>query len=715
MAKAARILLTVFLAAALALPLELVSSGAEAAGDGKPPSARTKVPLRKGDKEKDAKVRGGFPPPKPVTAYSPAADASLKAVRGRRAQMRKLEAKAKETGPEAEAAGKTLRFFLERKESVLALVRKEVAEGKYEQAYQGLRRMARGQIPPPAGADKVPPKEGDKPADPKADPDAAAKAQAEDLARTAIQNEAAVMLGDLHMEGQGVPKSYSLARGRFLAAAKRGSTDAAYRLALLSERGIGVPRSSVQAVEWYEVAAYGDHVLASLRLGQAFRRGELELRSDPRMAKAWYREAAMLGSEEAKKALVEMEAEQPTPHPGVADAAAAAGRDLKQEGQGGGLMPSSLPGPEGLGEALGQAMGDIMGRMATAMVEGITGALGGEALRAGTAEEPDLAFRSLIDRYAAAVNAKDLAGLKTLFNRDSMACTTPGGQADDDRLLAEAFAKPLDAAKPPGVRLTRLAAEGSLPYENLFDYPRRPTHYAAVALAGADGAPATLSTALIKEDAGWSFVFPCLKPEARAMMAAAPAPASVPAPAADNPDYVSVPPREPGGPLKLEPGQGGRDGPERIGEVALQGAGAAFLEKFTGYLKAKDTLGLDGLIHPIARACITAKTAPFFAFVNKTLMDIDFAKGPEIRTYGLKPGYGGNAYRPSPTHEVVIKYGMEAFAGGKGHSWQSVSLYLVNEGDRWNTVPPCPTQEQMAMLPMLKALYEGMAKGTVRP
>ena len=763
MARAVRILAAVFLAAATALPVGLASVPADAKSSGarvgkgadpkanlttdrdagskgsqdtdkgksprihhgpsaasdetamastteaKPPSARTKVPMYKGDREKDAKTRGGRAPMRPVVDYSPTANAAKAAVVQRRKRLAQLEAKAKEASPAAEIAAKTLRFMAERRDGVLGLVRQEVTEGKYEQAYQGLRRMARGQIPPPVAADKAPPKEGDKPGEAKTDPDAGARAQAEELARPIIQNEAAVMLGDLHMEGKGVPKSHSLARGRFLAAAKRGSADAAYRLALLSEQGIGVPRSSVQAVEWYEVAAYGDHIPASIRLAQAFRRGELELRSDPRMAKAWYREAAKLGSEEAKQALAEMEAERPTPQPGVADAAAAAGRDLKQEGLGGGLMPSSLPGPEGLGEALGQAMGDIMGRMATAMVEGITGALGGQALQNGTEEKPDGAFDALIGAYVAAVNAKDLAALKTLFNRDSMACTAPEGQADDDRLLAEKFAKPLDAVKPPGVRLTRLAAEGSLPYENLFDYPRRPTHYAAFALAGADGAPTTMSTALIKGDAGWSFVFPCLKPEARAMMA------SAPAPAADNPDHVTVPPREPGRPLKLEPGQGGRDGPERAGEVALQGGGAAFLEKFTGYLKAKDTLGLDGLIHPTARACITAKTAPFFAFVNKTLMDIDFAKGPEIRTYGLKPGYGGTAYRPSPTHEVAIKYGMTTFAGGKGRSWQSVSLYLVNEGDRWHTVPPCPTQEQMSMLPMLKALYEGMAKGTVQP
>jgi TPR repeat protein len=707
LAKAARILLTAFLAAALALPLELVPSGAEAAADDKPPSARAKIPMRKGDKEKDAKVRGGFPPAKPVISYSPAADASLKAVRDRRARMKKLEAQAKGEGPEAEAAAKTLRFFRERVEAALAPARKEVADGQYDKAHEGLRRMARGNIPPPPGADKSPPKEGEKPAGPKADPDAAAKAQAEDLARTAIQNEAAVMLGDLHMEGKGAPKNFSLARGRFLAAAKRGDVDAAYRLALLSERGIAVPFSPTQAIEWYEVAAHGDHIPASLRLAQAYRDGDLELPTNPDMAKAWYREAAKLGSEEARRALTVLETENPTPRPGIADAAASAGRDLMR--QGGGLAPSSLSGPEDLGQALGQAMGDIMGRMAAAMVESITGTMGGEALRAGAPEEPDPAFRSLLDRYVAAVNAKDLAALKGLFDHASMACVSPGGEADHDRLLTGKFARPLDATRPPGIRLTRLAPEGSLPYEGLMDYPQRPSHYAAVALAGTDGGDVTLSTALIKGDAGWTFVFPCLKPEARAMMAAEAAPV------ADDPDRITVPPRDAGKPLRLVPDQGRLDTLERTGEVTLQGAGAAFLERFVGYLKAKDTLGLDGLIHPTARACITRKTAPFFAFINRTLMDIDFARAPEVRTHGLRPGFEGTAYRPAPTHEVEIKYGVESFADGKGRSWRSVSLYLVNDGDRWNTVPPCPTAEQMAMLPMLEALYEGMAKGTVRP
>lgn len=695
-----RILLAAILVSGLVLPVVAAAADGE-----KPPSSRLKMPIRKVDKEKENKPRPGQPPARPSLNFSPAAGAALQAVKQRRKALDAMKAKAAEDNPEGQMAAKALALSAARADTVIEAVRQRLAgTGDPSDAVLALKRLARGQIPPPEGAPQ-PPKEEEKPKDAPPDPEAAAKAKAEELARPAIQARAMLLMGDLHMEGRAVKASHSQAYVWFVRAAKLGNAEAAYRIGILGERGIGIPKSGGRAVEWYEVASEGPSIPGLMRLAQAHEAGELDLRLDPRAALGWYRLAAKAGSEEARRKVQALEAERPASQGGIEAVA-----DRVARAVGGSPTPeTAVPldlgslgaqGGAAVGAALGQAMGEALGMMAEGMVKGMAEAMGGAGLRFGEPAEPDGVLGGLIDRYVAAVNARDPAALESLFQPDSKACLTEENRATYDGLLATKLERPLDAVHP-APRLYRLAAEGPLPFDDLMDYPRRPTHYMMAELATKDGGKVRFDSALVGEDGKWSFVFPCLKPDALAWARGAREARASAGKA----------------PLKLEPpkeGGGDKDFP-RGPEGPLPGGGQAFVEKFLAAVKARDTQALDNMMHPKARACITQKTAPFFAFLNESLTDIDFSRPTRVQTFpfleGSEPGrMPGGSYRALASHELKITYNLAQSADGRMKSSQNVSIYLAQEDGTWSTVPPCPTDAELAMLPMLRTLFDGMKK-----
>jgi hypothetical protein len=70
--------------------------------------------------------------------------------------------------------------------------------------------------------------------------------------------EAQFSLGDLHYNGQGVPKDYAQAAFWFLKAAEQGNAGAQFLLGFQYMWGLGVPKDYPEAYFWYDLAAVGE-------------------------------------------------------------------------------------------------------------------------------------------------------------------------------------------------------------------------------------------------------------------------------------------------------------------------------------------------------------------------------------------------------------------------------------------------------------------------
>ncbi len=91
--------------------------------------------------------------------------------------------------------------------------------------------------------------------------------------------------------------NYAAALREFKPLAKQGHAEAEFRLGVMYENGIGVPRDYVQAVKWYRRAAGQGHARAMDRLGFMYAAGK-GVPKDHAEAIKWYRLAA--GQEVAK-------------------------------------------------------------------------------------------------------------------------------------------------------------------------------------------------------------------------------------------------------------------------------------------------------------------------------------------------------------------------------------------------------------------------------
>ncbi len=105
---------------------------------------------------------------------------------------------------------------------------------------------------------------------------------------------AAYHLGDAYRLGLGVLADLAAAVGWYETAADRGSPEAAFALSRLYRLGDGVRRDYNRAIDWLNVAVGMDSAPAMHDLGQLYHEG-LGVPRDPETAKDWYRRAADAG------------------------------------------------------------------------------------------------------------------------------------------------------------------------------------------------------------------------------------------------------------------------------------------------------------------------------------------------------------------------------------------------------------------------------------
>jgi hypothetical protein len=83
-------------------------------------------------------------------------------------------------------------------------------------------------------------------------------------------------------------------------AARQGSSEAQFQLALRFDNAEGVPRDPVAAANWYRFAAEQRHALAQFHLGLMLHAGDVGLARDDRAAANWFARAAEQGLADAQ-------------------------------------------------------------------------------------------------------------------------------------------------------------------------------------------------------------------------------------------------------------------------------------------------------------------------------------------------------------------------------------------------------------------------------
>ena len=93
--------------------------------------------------------------------------------------------------------------------------------------------------------------------------------------------------------------NYLYAFDEFRTLALGGDASAQYRLAVMYEKGQGVPHDDVQAVSWYIKAAVQDDARAQFALAEMYAKGKGVAQND-KQAAMWYLEAADHGFPKAQ-------------------------------------------------------------------------------------------------------------------------------------------------------------------------------------------------------------------------------------------------------------------------------------------------------------------------------------------------------------------------------------------------------------------------------
>ena len=301
---------------------------------------------------------------------------------------------------------------------------------------------------------------------------------------------AQVLLGDLHMNGEGVLHSYSMAETQYRLAANAGNAEGQYKLALMYQYRLGLPLDNRQAREWLMKAA---------ALGHPKAREDLEKKGiTPPPVRPGKPKKKPAAEEAAEKAAIDALA---------AKALEKAAGKLKLDE----VVDKAMAFSQKADRVLAKLRaGAAKGAAADAMAVTITGT---EPPPENAAPVP--AILDLVSRYAAAVNAKDLARLKELIKPEYAACANDGNKAAYDDYLADGFAFEI----PPGytVRFGKLDPAAALPFLDLMTYPVKPGHYVRIDLkdppTGAGAGAVELATSVIQYIAGgegdWSLVFGC--------------------------------------------------------------------------------------------------------------------------------------------------------------------------------------------------------------
>jgi len=125
---------------------------------------------------------------------------------------------------------------------------------------------------------------------------ASSPAEEDKLLLKADQGDAVAQftLGEMYEKGQGVKQDYVEAVKWYDFAAYQGYAPAQYNFGLLYENGIGVSKNYPEAVKWYRLAAEQGLACAQLKLGMIYENGQGVSKNYPEAVK-WYRLAAEQG------------------------------------------------------------------------------------------------------------------------------------------------------------------------------------------------------------------------------------------------------------------------------------------------------------------------------------------------------------------------------------------------------------------------------------
>ena len=91
---------------------------------------------------------------------------------------------------------------------------------------------------------------------------------------------------------EGISQEYSRKFAEYKQAASAGKADAQYSLAVAYEYGMGVSKNEAVALQWYQKSAQQNYVNAQSRLGLAYAKGQLGVKTNIHVSNDWFDKAA---------------------------------------------------------------------------------------------------------------------------------------------------------------------------------------------------------------------------------------------------------------------------------------------------------------------------------------------------------------------------------------------------------------------------------------
>jgi hypothetical protein len=316
-----------------------------------------------------------------------------------------------------------------------------------------------------------------------AEEDGADDGRARGREMTEVRTAAQILLGDLFLEGRGVTRNYSLAWDWYWRAFADGNAEAAFKLGQLIEAGRGVPRYVPKAIEWYEKAAGKGHVPSMTRMAEIHRNGIDDILPNPILAAEW----------EAKADDTRRKAADAAVEKARRDAEEKARRDAEEKREAEAVDLASMTGK-------------VLSRIAGQGAEQVERAI--QARQRGYLkidQEPALA--ALAGAYVAISNAGDVEGMKQLLHPQSLACVGKGGAEAFERFLRDDYLRAIP--EDHSLVAKEIAADAPLPFEDMVDYPVRPTHWVKYQFVPEPGRRVSVVRTLADEAGTWSMVVPC--------------------------------------------------------------------------------------------------------------------------------------------------------------------------------------------------------------
>lgn len=107
---------------------------------------------------------------------------------------------------------------------------------------------------------------------------------------------AETLLGDMFVNGQGVPQDFAEALRWYRKAADQGHAEGEFRVGAIYSDGLTVQQDQVEAVRWFRMAAVQGHPQAQLALGVKYELGQ-GVQQDYVAAHMWFALAAAQGNQ----------------------------------------------------------------------------------------------------------------------------------------------------------------------------------------------------------------------------------------------------------------------------------------------------------------------------------------------------------------------------------------------------------------------------------